>query len=378
MAELGVLVAPATFVSASRQPIRLQAIGVEHACPACRNIRAKLWWRCSVGHEWEATLNSVKNVGSWCPHCAGTSPHSLAMAHQLAAVHEGECLSREYKNVHDNLIWRCLAGHTWEMSLGSVKHKGSWCSKCAASERQTYTLRQACKTAVQRGGLCLSTVFAQKLRWQCAEGHVWEAMWANVRAGSWCPTCYYSSRRLGLRSAQDIASEHGGQCLSLEYQGVRCNLRWQCAEGHEWEAPLARVKHEKCWCPLCSKDSRESRVRQIMERIFPGHLFPRRRPSFLRGPLGWPLELDGFNEKLQVAFEYNGEQHYDSYHYWNRSRTNYHTPIDVADQLKVRLAGVRLIIVPYWVVDLLTFVRLSLLRWFAVSDVNPILIANSH
>ena len=33
------------------------------------NAILHLKWRCSEGHEWNASLNNVKNGGRGCPHC---------------------------------------------------------------------------------------------------------------------------------------------------------------------------------------------------------------------------------------------------------------------------------------------------------------------
>ncbi|MEE1503303.1 MAG: zinc-ribbon domain-containing protein, partial [Acutalibacteraceae bacterium] len=33
------------------------------------NSDKKVWWTCSKGHEWQATIGS-RNKGSGCPHCA--------------------------------------------------------------------------------------------------------------------------------------------------------------------------------------------------------------------------------------------------------------------------------------------------------------------
>ena len=45
-------------------------------------------------------------------------------------------------------------------------------------------------------------------------------------------------------------------------------------------------------------------VVELFEEFFEA-LFPKSRPKFLKG-----LELDGYNETLKLAFEYNGSQHY--------------------------------------------------------------------
>lgn len=34
------------------------------------NTNKKVWWKCSKGHEWQATINS-RNRGNGCPFCSG-------------------------------------------------------------------------------------------------------------------------------------------------------------------------------------------------------------------------------------------------------------------------------------------------------------------
>ena len=60
------------------------------------NARTKLKWRCSKGHEWEATPESIKNQHSWCPYCANNVKLTIEEMQKLAALHNGECLSTEY------------------------------------------------------------------------------------------------------------------------------------------------------------------------------------------------------------------------------------------------------------------------------------------
>lgn len=50
---------------------------------------------------------------------------------------------------------------------------------------------------------------------------------------------------------------------------------------------------------------------EFLQLLFPGYVFKKVRPSWLRNPeTGRPLELDGFCEGLMIAIEYNGIQHY--------------------------------------------------------------------
>ena len=59
-----------------------------------------------------------------------------------------------------------------------------------------------------------------------------------------------------------------------------------------------------------SKYKREEICRKILEDHFDDY-FPTVRPKFLTNPkTGRPLELDGYNSRLNLAFEHQGHQHY--------------------------------------------------------------------
>lgn len=92
----------------------------------------------------------------------------------------------------------------------------------------------------------------------------------------------------------------------------------------------------------------ELKCKETLEKLT-GKPFPSIRPDWLKNPeTGENLELDGYNDELRMAFEYNGEQHYEDGHFnmgpyetiqqWRR------------DQFKRQVCtmyGIHLIIVPY-------------------------------
>jgi hypothetical protein len=93
----------------------------------------------------------------------------------------------------------------------------------------------------------------------------------------------------------------------------------------------------------------EERCRAFLESHF-NTRFPKVRPSFLTNPItGSPLELDGYNEKLQIAFEYNGRQHYEFEPHFHKSKADFYNG-QYRDELKRNLCrkkGVRLLVVSY-------------------------------
>jgi hypothetical protein len=103
---------------------------------ACAGSQARLRWRCGADHEWAATLNSVRNVGTWCPRCAprGRPRLSLAEAQALAGARGGRCLSPpEDCAATARLRWQCEAGHEWAALYSSVCYLKTWCPHCRSS-----------------------------------------------------------------------------------------------------------------------------------------------------------------------------------------------------------------------------------------------------
>ena len=93
----------------------------------------------------------------------------------------------------------------------------------------------------------------------------------------------------------------------------------------------------------------ESECRRILEEIY-GRKFPSSRPDFLKNPeSGHNLELDGYCEDLQIAFEYNGSQHYNFPNWIHKSRDEFDKQVR-RDQYKIQAcdrSGVYLITVPW-------------------------------
>jgi hypothetical protein len=97
----------------------------------------------------------------------------------------------------------------------------------------------------------------------------------------------------------------------------------------------------------------ENKCRSIIEKIF-NRSFPSIRPDFLRNPAtGKNLELDCYNEKLGIAIEYNGVQHYKYSPFFHRSKKDFHSQVHRDDwKRKVcREKGIKLIEIPYWVTE---------------------------
>jgi hypothetical protein len=124
----------------------------------------------------------------------------------------GECLSTAYISTKSNLRWRCSEGHEWEATPHAIKNDRQWCPRCAIkrrSEARRLTIDEMRALARSRGGNFLSSRYqgaSIKHRWQCAKGHEWDAKPSKVKHGSWCPECAKSKSKEHIPQKQFIAS----------------------------------------------------------------------------------------------------------------------------------------------------------------------------
>jgi hypothetical protein len=115
---------------------------------------------------------------------------TLEIFQDIAKAKGGVCLSKKYKSYNDKLLWQCKFGHTWESSPYSVKQLGTWCPVCAGNTKKD--ISDLKKLAEERGGKCLSDKYInvdEKYDWECSLGHKFRNSFNKVSHGQWCPTC---------------------------------------------------------------------------------------------------------------------------------------------------------------------------------------------
>ena len=365
----------------SRLQSHARSLGGQCLAASYNNSKTKVSWRCKFGHEWQATTASVLSKHSWCPECFRESMRGprgprgkldLQALRAHASALGGACLAGKYQNSKEKLSWQCKHGHTWNASTNSVVHGRTWCPQC--SPTAPLGLKALQDHAAALGGLCLADKYTNshsKVVWRCRHGHEWQAKPSNVvGGGTWCPQCS-NKAPLQLARLRAHAAAFRGHCLTARYLNVRQKQIWRCKDGHTWMATAGNVLHGGSWCPQCASGTlrAEPEVRRIFEELFFPAKFHSSFPRFLSG-----LQLDGHCPAMHLAFEYQGEQHYDPDHFFHSGDPQSFAKQRERDDRKATLcerAGIRLVVVPCFVKDKRTFIQLALLRWFTVRQVNP-------
>src|SRR5690606_5877566 len=137
----------------------------------------------------------------------------------------------------------------------------------------------------------------------------WKACFGPIKDKKvWCYVCS-NYRQVTIERLQETAKRLGGKCRSTKYNGVGAFNDWECSQSHVCNAIAQNVRWGH-WCPYCNERQEEKLCREVFEEWF-GEPFIKIRPEWLVNPkTNYKLELDGYCEKLNIAFEYNGIQHY--------------------------------------------------------------------
>lgn len=320
------------------------------------NSKTKLEVLCELGHTFYPNWDHLKQ-GSWCKKCSGNTKLTINECQKFAEdKNDGsKCLSTKYINNGTPLHWFCgLCNYTWFASFSDIKgnknKKGTWCPKCAGQVKPT--LREIQIFIKSKKGALLSEKYINnhsELEIKCEFGHIFYPTWHNLKdSNTWCLKCAGLSKPT-LKEIQILIESKGGIFLSEKYENAHKKLKIKCKNNHIFEISwdcLTR-KNENIWCIDCNIFISELICKYMFEQIF-NEIFIKTRPSWLKNPkTKRNLELDGFNKKLNIAFEHQGKHHYKNGVY-SKNNNDLENQI-YKDQLKVKLCAdnnVKLIIIP--------------------------------
>lgn len=174
--------------------------------------KRRVWWQCSLGHEWQASVQSRTLGGTGCPVCTGriVQPGENDLASQfpeLAAqwhpTRNGALLPTQVaRSTKRRVWWLCPQGHAYQASVGMRTLRNSGCPYCAG-KKVLEGFNDLATTAPQvaaewhetlNGTLTPQMVTAgshKKVWWQCAEGHIWKtAVYSRTgKQQHGCPVC---------------------------------------------------------------------------------------------------------------------------------------------------------------------------------------------
>ena len=244
--------------------------------------KKKVWWRCSEGHVWQASVYSRTGSETRCPFCTGRKPVEgkndlvTCFPHLAAQWHPTRNLpllpGQVLPGSHRAVWWVCERGHTWKAQIKS-RVAGCGCPVCSNREVLSGSNDLASRFPelakqwhpARNGTLSQEQVAPgthRKVWWVCEKSHVWQASVVSRTSGNCgCPVC---SGKQVLAGDNDLASnfpriaaewhpEKNGMLTPAQVtSSANRKVWWRCEKRHTYAAAVsARVFHGS-GCPYCA------------------------------------------------------------------------------------------------------------------------------
>ncbi len=243
----------------------------------------KIWWRCELGHSWQAMPCSRTLHGNGCPVCtnrkivAGINDLKT-LAPEIAAqwdLQKNAPLRPEQVAQYSNrkVWWLCPKGHSYEMVVSSRTHHGRGCPFCSGKrilpqENSLAALRPdlAAQWDFGKNGQLkpenVSCGFKRKVWWQCKYGHSYQAaVYSRASGHTGCPYCAGRNVQKGFNDLQSrypqiAATWDTEKNAPLQPDEVTTHSHrrvwWRCSKGHSYRAPIVARTYKQNGCPYCA------------------------------------------------------------------------------------------------------------------------------
>ena len=313
----------------------------------------KVWWKCSKGHEWQATIDR-RSQGKGCPYCSGRN--AIKGKNDLQTVNPA--LAKEWNYDKNNGLtptdvlpssnkkvwWKCGKGHEWQAMIRS-RNDGRGCPYCSGrhavngkNDLQTVNPVLATEWNYERNcGLMPMDVLPnsnKKVWWKCSKGHEWQSTVANRNNGNGCPYCL---GRYAVKGENDLQTVNPALAKEWNYEknddlkpeeftaNSNKDVWWKCSKGHVWHASIAN-RSKGNGCPVCNSERKTSFPEYAL-----AYYLKRSGLDVVHLYRAKGYELDIYIPSLKIAIEYDG-------YYWHKNRMRK----DIEKNYKCKKDGIKL------------------------------------
>jgi len=248
----------------------------------------KVWWKCALGHEWEAIISNRTRIGAGYPYCSNRK--ILKGYNDLSATNpellEEWNYERNYvqpsevsKNSHKKVWWKCkVCGYQWETVISS-RTRGYGCPECGKKKMISKRIENRLLVADsladanpqiaeewdfdKNGDITPQMVMPQSNKaywWKCSKGHSYKTKVSDRQRKNGCPYCSGHKLLQGFNDFATVRSDilsdwdyNKNKDLSPERVGYKSNRKvwWLCPAGHSYAAMISN-RYLGNGCPYCS------------------------------------------------------------------------------------------------------------------------------
>lgn len=263
----------------------------------------------------------------------------------------------EFKNTNSIGQFKCLTHNTeWKCGIRYTLKDIQYCKECKQT-KEKLTLNEI----LMKNGFKLNKKMKNEYgEFECLYGHIWNTKMTNISLQiSGCKECYRP--KITLEMIKNKIKEKNYILLNEDqYKNTKQKIKFQCIFGHIWITEGYNVYSEKSGCPECSIGNCEMICIFVMNHLFNAKFYK------TRAILPSKLELDGYNDDLRLAVEYNGIQHYQEFkkHFHKIGSLEDQKRRDITKMEECIKLDITLIVVPY------NYNTFNLIKDYIISELN--------
>ena len=297
-----------------------------------------VWWICSKGHEWEASIGSRFRSNSGCPICSNKivleGYNDLKTTHPKIASewdcekNDGLLPSLVSSGSNKKVWWKCSKGHEWEAIISNrTKVNGTGCPYCSNqkvlkgfNDLKTKYPEIAKEWDYEKNELKPSDYLygsSHKVWWICNNNHSYSCqIYSRTANGVSCPIC---AGKTLIKGFNDLETKYPEIAKGWDYEKNYSltprdvfptsskKVWWKCSKGHSYEQLLNnKIKH--LGCPVCNKGKVTSFNEKIVAYYFKRYfkdIIENKKLDFLKG-----MDLDIYVPSKKIAVEYDGRMYH--------------------------------------------------------------------
>lgn len=281
------------------------------------NTYTKIQFGCLICHYvWYAKPNSIINVGTGCPHCAGNSQLTNDTVDARLQNRNIQRLD-DYININFKLNFKCLiCNHIWKSSPNEILNSNAGCMRC--SNRVILTNQEIDNRLenkqVKRLGNCINN--KTKIEFQCLNNncnYIWNTTpHCLFSSKNGCPKCAGNCKFTNNEIDQKLIELNAPIKRIGNYINIDTKIKFQCLIqecNFIWETAPYNILKDNCGCPRCSANKNEKIIYSILEKNNIDFVFNK---SIKLINNNFPnYRFDFFIIDCNSIIEYNGIQHYE-------------------------------------------------------------------
>lgn len=245
------------------------------------NSNLKLWWMCTLGHEWETSACKRVSQGTKCPVCTNRIVlpgfNDLAYLNPDLSKHWHPSLNGKLTpqmvtpGANRSVWWLCDQGHEYK-SVVTARQNGKGCGICFGQVlllgfndlRTRFPAVANQWHPTKNDGITPESVLSgshKRVWWKCSEGHEWmTTISSRTHANRGCKFCAGQAAVPGVTDLETLNPEvalqwnhakNGNDFLpSMVTAGSNQRVWWICDQGHEWATTVSARKNGS-QCRIC-------------------------------------------------------------------------------------------------------------------------------